>query len=64
MEEMTQFQAEVPDPLRENEPKLLAEGGVRTPAIRILLLVFIREHALECSPVQIEIHHISRGERT
>src|SRR5258708_39259943 len=36
---------------------------MRTPAIRILLLIFIRENALECSPVQVEIHHIGRGER-
>jgi hypothetical protein len=36
MERMPQFQTQIPDPLREDEPKLLAPGGVRTPAVRIL----------------------------
>jgi len=36
MERMPQLEAEIPDPLRKNEPKLLAPGGVRTPAVRLL----------------------------
>lgn len=60
---MPQFKAQVPDPLGEHLPKLLAAGGVRTPAVRLLFLIFITQNALECSPVQVEIHHIGRGER-
>jgi hypothetical protein len=63
MQDMPQFQAQIPDPLREDLPELLAAGGVRTPAIRILFLVLIAEHGLERSPVQVESHHIGRGER-
>jgi len=64
MESMSKFQAQVPDPLREDLPTLLTAGHVRTPAVRILLLILIREKRLECSPVQVELHHIGRGERT
>lgn len=63
MEHLPQFKAQVPDPLGEHLPRLLAAGGVRTPAVRILFLIFITENALERSPVQVEIHHIGRGER-
>jgi hypothetical protein len=51
MEYMPQFETQVPDPLREDLPKLLTPGGMRAPAIRILLLIFITEYALERSPV-------------
>jgi hypothetical protein len=61
---MPQFETEVPDPLREDLPKLLTPGGMRAPAIRILLLIFITEYALERSPVQIESHDIGRRERS
>src|SRR5438067_1058166 len=54
----------VPQPLREDLPALLAPGSMRTPAIRILLLIFIRENTLERSPMQVEIYHIGRGERS
>jgi hypothetical protein len=64
MEYMPQFETEVPDPLREDLPKLLTPGGMRAPAIRILLLIFITEYALERSPVQIESHDIGRRERS
>src|SRR6266446_4802366 len=50
-------------PWCENEPKLLAAGSMRTPAVRILLLILIGENRLERSPVQVELHHIGRGER-
>ena len=36
---------------------------MRTPAVRILLLILIGENRLERSPVQVELHHIGRGER-
>ena len=61
---MQQFQTQIPDPLRENEPKFLAPGGVRTPAGSHLLLALIGQYRLERSPVQVEIHHIGGGERT
>ena len=38
---MPQFETKIPDPLRKNMPELLAPGGVRAPAIYVLLLVFI-----------------------
>jgi hypothetical protein len=60
---MPQFEAEVPDPLRQNEPELLAPGRVRTPVVVVLFVIFIRKYALEGSPVQVESHHIGRSER-
>jgi hypothetical protein len=42
---MSQFETEVPDPLRQNEPELLAPRGVRTPAGSRLFLVFIGENS-------------------
>ena len=62
MERMTQIQAEVPGPLSENEPELLAPGGVTTPAVWLLLFIFIREYGLKSSTVQIQGHHIRRRE--
>jgi hypothetical protein len=41
MKLMPQFQAEIPDPLRDHLPALLPPGGVATPPIGILLGVFI-----------------------
>lgn len=58
---MLQFETEVPDPLCQNKPELLAPGRVRAPAVRILLLISITKHALERSPMQIQIHHIGRS---
>ncbi len=55
MECMPQFEAEVPDPLSEDLLELLAPHGMRTPSICVLHLVFISEHALERSSLQIEI---------
>ena len=59
---MSQFETEVPDPLRQNEPELLAPRGVRTPAGSRLFLVFIGENCLERSLMQVESHDISRSE--
>jgi hypothetical protein len=61
---MTQFEPEVPHPWCEDLPKFLTPRGMRTPPICVLLLIFISEHALERSPMQVEIHHIGRGERS
>jgi len=64
MEAMAQFQTDVPHPLGENLPELLSRRSMRDPAIRVLLLVFIAEHRLECSSMQVESHNIGRGEST
>ncbi len=60
---MPQFQAQVPHPLRQDLPKLLAPRGMRTPSICGLLLVFRSSHALKPSLMQIEIYHLGRGKR-
>jgi len=60
---MSQFESEVPGPLRHNKPAFLAPGGMRAPAVRLLFLVFIREHGLKRATMEIQSHHISRGER-
>ena len=39
---MTQFQAEVPDPLRDDLPGFLSASGVAAPTIRVLFAIFIR----------------------
>jgi hypothetical protein len=54
----------VPDPLCEDLPELLAPGGMRTPTIYVLLQIFISKRTLERSPMQIEIDHIGRRERS
>ena len=64
MECMAQGEAQVPDPLGENEPELLAPGGVTTPAVQRLFLVFIGEQRLKSATMQVQSHHISRRERT
>jgi hypothetical protein len=61
---MPQFETEVPHPLREDLPELLAPGGMRTPPICVLLLIFVSEHALKPSSVEVEIYHIGRSERS
>src|SRR6266568_1436989 len=60
---LPQFQAEVPDPLREDLAKLLAARHMGVPAIRILLRVFISKHHLKRSPVQVEVEDIRVGKR-
>ena len=64
MECMAEGEAQVPDPLRENEPKLLAPSGMRTPAVRLLFLVFIRQHRLKSATMHVQGDHISRSERS
>ncbi len=41
MKLLPQFEADIPDPLRHDLPALLSPGRVRTPSIRVDLLVFI-----------------------
>ena len=60
---MAQAEAEVLGPLREDQPEFLSPGGMRAPAVWLLLLVFIREHGLKRATMEIQSNHISRGER-
>lgn len=59
---MTQFQPQVPHPLRDDLPGVLSSRRVTTPAIGILLLVFIGEHWFKGATMQIQCHHIGGGE--
>ena len=62
MEAMSQFQAEIPHPLVDDLPQLLATGRAGTPTIRSKLLIFIREDDLKGPSVQVKGQHISGGE--
>jgi hypothetical protein len=59
---MTQFQAQVPHPLRHALPGFLSGGGVTPPPIRVKLIVFIGERALEGPTMQVERHNIGSSE--
>ena len=59
---MTQFQPEVPHPLRDDLPDFLSRGRVTTPAVGILLLVFIGEHCFKGATMQVKRHHVGGGE--
>jgi hypothetical protein len=61
---MTQFQAEIPHPLAHDTPCLLSTSGVTTPAIRILLFVFISQSRFKRAAMQVEGRHIRRSEGT
>src|SRR5258708_22978195 len=58
---MTQFQAEVPDPLRHQLPALLSPGRMAAPSIRIDFLVFIREYWLKRAAMQVQLDDIAGG---
>jgi hypothetical protein len=60
---MPQFQTEIPNPLGENEPELLTPGGMRTPTIQILFLVFICQHRLKCPGGLVQGNDISGSKR-
>ncbi len=59
---MPQLKSQVPDPLADNLPTLLATGGMRAPAIWLLFQVFIRQGRFKRASMQVERHHISSGE--
>jgi hypothetical protein len=63
MKTMTQFQAQIPHPLADYLPEFLPTFAVRTPAIRVLLLILIGKNGLEGSPVQVQCYHIGGSER-
>src|SRR5262249_44084700 len=58
MKGMAQLQSEVPHPLIHDLPELLASRGVRAPAIRVLLAVFIGQHDLKRAAMQIEVQYV------
>ena len=51
-----------PHPLRQDLSKFLATRGMGVPAIRVLLNVFIGQHRLKRSTMQVQIEHI-RGRK-
>ena len=59
---MPHFQAQVPHPLRDHLPAFLTPGGVTTPAIGVLFLVFICQSWLEGPAMQVEFDNISSSE--
>jgi hypothetical protein len=61
---MTQFEAQGRDPLVHDLPCLLPSGRMRTPAIRVLLGVFIGKLRLEGSTMQVKGDHIGSREGT
>ncbi len=62
-EVVAQFKTQVPHPLADDLPALLAPGGMRTPTIRILFLVFIGQCILKRAAMQVQRHHIGSRER-
>src|SRR6266571_263086 len=60
MESMSQAEAQIPNPLREDLPKLLPASGVRTPPIRLLFLVLISQHGLEGTRLRCPVAVITR----
>ena len=60
---MAQFQAQVPHPLRHDLPDFLPTRSVRTPTIRVLLLVFIGQSRLKGTAMQIQLDDIDSRER-
>src|SRR6266567_2822636 len=49
-------------PLAEDLPEFLSASGMRTPAVRVLLAVFIRQHRFKGPSMQIQVQHIFRRE--
>jgi hypothetical protein len=59
---LSKFETQIPHPLAENLPEFLSASTLRTPAVRVLLPIFIGEDRFKRSPVQIEVQHIFGGE--
>src|SRR5260370_2528579 len=62
MQLMSQLQAQVPHPLRDDLPQFLPTGRVRAPAVGILFLVFIGQGRGVSPTMQLKGHDIGRGE--
>lgn len=59
---MTQRQAQVPDPLGDDLPTFLPKGSMRTPAVGVLLLVFVSKNWFKGPAMQVEGQHIRSQE--
>ena len=57
-EVLSEFQTKIPHPLAENLPEFLPASGMRTPAVRLLLGVFIGQNDFKGPSMQIQIQHI------
>jgi hypothetical protein len=44
---LSQIETQIPEPLIQDLPKFLTTSGVRTPPIRVLFPIFIREDRLK-----------------
>jgi hypothetical protein len=55
---MPQFEAQVPDPWREDLPGFLSTSGVVAPTIRVVLAVFLRENGFQGTTMPGQRHHI------
>jgi hypothetical protein len=60
---LPQLQAQIPDPLADDLPEFLSPLRPRHPAVDRLFLIFIGQHRLERTPMQIQIEHIRRRKR-
>jgi hypothetical protein len=60
MELMAQLDAQIPQPLREDLPKLLSSRAMRTPAVRVLLTVLIGQNGLKTPAAKRESQDICR----
>jgi hypothetical protein len=59
-----QFESEVPGPLGHDLPDFLPPGRVTTPAIRLLLDVFVFQGRFKGTAMQVKRHDIRGGEGT
>jgi hypothetical protein len=59
---MPHLQAEVPDPLTDDLPRLLPPGGVAAPAIGVEFLILIGKRRFKGPAMQIEFNDIAGGE--
>src|SRR5207245_1440026 len=59
---MTQFQAQVPHPLRDDLPRVLTARSVRTPAVGVLFLLFIGKDRGVSPAMQVEGDDIGSSE--
>ena len=59
---MAEFQTDIPDPLADDLPCFLTAGCMRTPAVGVLFLVFIRQSRLKGAAMQIQFNDVGGGE--
>ena len=59
---MAQFQTQVPHPLRNDLPCLLTICRMTTPAVRLLLLVFVCQSIFKCAAMQIQRDDVTGSE--